>query len=168
MKNKQFVSGDEAIALGVKLAKPHVIAAYPITPQTITVERLADYVEDGSLNSEYIFVESEHSALSACLGASAMGSRTFTATSSQGFALYVRGLTLCQRLTVTDCNDERKQVYSCSMEYIRRPARFAFTARYRLDSILCRKLPKKLWIQLYKAYRIAKDKENYDSGNDKI
>lgn len=92
MSNKNFLSGDEAVALGVRLAKPHVIAAYPITPQTIVVERLADYVEDGSLKSQYIFVESEHSAMSACLGASAIGARTFTATSSQGLLYMCEGL----------------------------------------------------------------------------
>jgi len=81
---KAFVSGNEAVALGVRLAKPHVIAAYPITPQTTVVERLAEMVEDGSLAAEYMHVESEHSALSAVMGASAVGARTFTATSSQG------------------------------------------------------------------------------------
>ena len=84
MGNRQFISGDEAVAIGVRLAKPKVIAAYPITPQTIVVERLADMVEDGSLKSEYMYVESEHSALSAVMGASVLGARTFTATSSQG------------------------------------------------------------------------------------
>lgn len=84
MIDRQFVSGDEAVAIGVRLAKPKVIAAYPITPQTIVVERLADMVEDGSLDSEYMYVESEHSALSAVMGASVLGARTFTATSSQG------------------------------------------------------------------------------------
>ena len=84
MSARQFLSGDEAIAIAVRLAKPHVIAAYPITPQTIVVERLSDYVEDGSLASEYLHVESEHSAMSAAMGASAVGARTFTATSSQG------------------------------------------------------------------------------------
>lgn len=84
MSNKLFVSGDEAVALAVRQAKPHVIAAYPITPQTIIVERLSDFVEDGSLVSEYIYVESEHSAMTACLGAASIGARTFTATSSQG------------------------------------------------------------------------------------
>lgn len=79
-----FVSGDEAVAIGVKLAKPLVIAAYPITPQTIVVERLAEMVESGELEAEYMYVESEHSALSAVMGASVMGARTFTATSSQG------------------------------------------------------------------------------------
>ena len=81
---EQFISGDEAIAIGVKLAKPDVIAAYPITPQTIVVERLAEMVETGELETEYMYVESEHSALAAVMGASVMGVRTFTATSSQG------------------------------------------------------------------------------------
>lgn len=81
---KKFLSGDEAFAEGVRLAKPEVISAYPITPQTIVVERLSEMVEDGSLGSEFIHVESEHSALSCAIGASAVGARAFTATSSQG------------------------------------------------------------------------------------
>lgn len=81
---KQFVSGNEAVALGVRLARPHVISAYPITPQTIVVERLSDFVEDGSLKAEFMHVESEHSALSAAMGVSSVGARAFTATSSQG------------------------------------------------------------------------------------
>ncbi len=89
---KDFVSGDDAIAIGVKLVRPDVIAAYPITPQTIVVERLSEYVEDGSLNSQYIHVESEHSAIMAALGASSIGSRTFTATSSQGLLYMAEGL----------------------------------------------------------------------------
>lgn len=81
---KKFLSGDEAFAEGVRLARPQVISAYPITPQTIVVERLSEMVEDGSLHSEFIHVESEHSALSCAIGASAVGARAFTATSSQG------------------------------------------------------------------------------------
>lgn len=84
MGEKVFVSGDEAVAIGVKLVNPNVIAAYPITPQTIVVERLAEMVEQGQLDSEYMYVESEHSALAAVMGASVLGARTFTATSSQG------------------------------------------------------------------------------------
>ena len=87
--NKVFVSGDEAVAIGTRLSRPHVVAAYPITPQTIVVERLSEMVEDGSLKAEFLHVESEHSALSASMGASAVGARTFTATSSQGL-LYMR------------------------------------------------------------------------------
>ncbi len=79
-----FVSGNEAVALGVRLSRPHVISAYPITPQTTVVERLSEMVEDGSLKAEFMHVESEHSALSACMGACSVGARTFTATSSQG------------------------------------------------------------------------------------
>lgn len=80
----KFLSGDEAFAEGIRLAKPDVISAYPITPQTIVVERLSDMVGDKSLESEYIHVESEHSALSCAIGASSVGARAFTATSSQG------------------------------------------------------------------------------------
>ena len=82
--SKKFLSGNEAFAEGIRLAKPDVISAYPITPQTIVVERLSEMVEDGSLKSEFIHVESEHSALSCAIGASAAGARAFTATSSQG------------------------------------------------------------------------------------
>ncbi len=80
---KQFLSGNEAFAYGVRLARPQVISAYPITPQTIVVEKLSEFVEDGSLNAEFIHVESEHSALSCAMGASSVGARAFTATSSQ-------------------------------------------------------------------------------------
>jgi pyruvate ferredoxin oxidoreductase alpha subunit len=76
-----------AIADAVKLANPDVIAAYPITPQTHIVEHLAELVADGDLDAEYVPVESEHSAMSACLGSAASGARTFTATASQGLSL---------------------------------------------------------------------------------
>ena len=82
--SRKFLSGDEAFAYGVRLTKPDVISAYPITPQTVVVEKLSDFVEDGSLKSNFIHVESEHSALSCAMGVSAAGSRAFTATSSQG------------------------------------------------------------------------------------
>ena len=76
-----------ALADAVKMANPDVIAAYPITPQTHIVEHLAELVANGELDAEYIPVESEHSAMSACLGSAAAGARTFTATASQGLAL---------------------------------------------------------------------------------
>lgn len=90
---KKFLSGDEAFAEGIRLARPQVISAYPITPQTIVVERLSEMVEDGSLQSEFIHVESEHSALSCAMGASAVGARAFTATSSQGLLYMAECLT---------------------------------------------------------------------------
>ncbi len=76
-----------AIAEAAKLANVDVIAAYPITPQTHIVEHLAQLVANGELDTAYIPVESEHSAMSACLGASAVGARTFTATAGQGLEL---------------------------------------------------------------------------------
>jgi len=81
---KEFVEGSHAIAEIVKLCKPGVISAYPITPQTHIVEDLAQMVADGALNSQFVNVESEHSAASVVLGASATGVRAYTATSSQG------------------------------------------------------------------------------------
>jgi pyruvate ferredoxin oxidoreductase alpha subunit len=82
-----LLSGNEAAALAAKLARVKVIAAYPITPQTAVMEKLSEYVADGELDAEIIRVESEHSALSACIGAAASGVRVFTATSSQGLML---------------------------------------------------------------------------------
>ncbi|MGQ9538202.1 MAG: transketolase C-terminal domain-containing protein [Candidatus Bathycorpusculaceae bacterium] len=70
-----------------KAAKAKVIAAYPITPQTTIVEKIAEFVERGEMEAEYIRVESEHSAMAACIGAAAAGVRTFTATSAHGLAL---------------------------------------------------------------------------------
>ena len=80
-------TGNHIAALAAKLAKPDVVAAYPITPQTTVVEKIAEYVEKGEFYGDYICVESEHSAMSACIGASAAGARTFTATSSHGLLL---------------------------------------------------------------------------------
>ncbi len=71
----------------VKMAKADVVSAYPITPQTHIVEHLAELIANGELDAEYITVESEHSALSACLGSAAVGARTFTATAGQGLEL---------------------------------------------------------------------------------
>jgi pyruvate ferredoxin oxidoreductase alpha subunit len=81
------MNGDEAVALAVKQSDVDVVAAYPITPQTIIVERFSEYVADGEVDTEFVCTESEHSALSACLTASATGARTFTATASAGLAL---------------------------------------------------------------------------------
>lgn len=79
--------GSHSVADAVALCRPDVIAAYPITPQTHIVERLAELVANGNLDAEFVNVESEHSALSLIAGAEACGMRTFTATSAQGLAL---------------------------------------------------------------------------------
>jgi pyruvate ferredoxin oxidoreductase alpha subunit len=80
----RVLEGSDAIAAAVRVARPKVISAYPITPQTHIVEALAAQVAEGSLDAEFMTVESEHSAASAVLGASATGVRVYTATSSQG------------------------------------------------------------------------------------
>jgi pyruvate ferredoxin oxidoreductase alpha subunit len=87
MKIPKAIQCSKAIAEAVRLAKPDVIASYPITPQTLIVEELAKMYANGKLDAEFINVESEHSAISACIGSAACGSRTFTSSSSQGLAL---------------------------------------------------------------------------------
>jgi pyruvate ferredoxin oxidoreductase alpha subunit len=87
LKKVRGMTGDEAVAYAVKLVNPDVLAAYPITPQTIIVERYSDFVNNGEVDTSFIPVESEHSAMSACVGASMTGARVFTATASAGLAL---------------------------------------------------------------------------------
>jgi pyruvate/2-oxoacid:ferredoxin oxidoreductase alpha subunit len=84
---KQVIKGNHAVALGVKLSRVQVISAYPITPQTTIVEELSEMCAHGELDSKFIKVESEHSALAALMGAASAGVRTFTATSSHGLLL---------------------------------------------------------------------------------
>ena len=81
------LTGDGAVAYAIKQCKVDVVAAYPITPQTLIVEEFSEYVHNGKVHTEFICVESEHSAMSACIGASLTGARVFTATASQGLAL---------------------------------------------------------------------------------
>ena len=90
MKNKQktmALNGDEAVALAAKQCDVDVVAAYPITPQTIIVEKFSEYVANGEVQTEFVCTESEHSAMTACLAASLTGARTFTASASAGLAL---------------------------------------------------------------------------------
>src|SRR3972149_1476733 len=84
---KVAITGNQALAHAVRMARTQVIAAYPITPQTSVGEELAEFCASGLLKSQFIQTESEHSSMSACIGASMTGARTFTATSSQGLAL---------------------------------------------------------------------------------
>jgi len=81
---REFLEGSRAVAEAIKLCRPGVISAYPITPQTHIVEELAQMVANGELNSQFVNVESEHSAASVVLGGVATGVRSYTATSSQG------------------------------------------------------------------------------------
>jgi len=84
---KKVVTGNYAAAYGAMRARTRFVAAYPITPQTFIVEHISEFVNNGEMDCEYVEVESEHSALSACVAASGTGVRSFTATSSQGLVL---------------------------------------------------------------------------------
>lgn len=87
------IEGSRAVAMAVALCRPEVIAAYPISPQTHIVEALSDLVRTGDLSPcEYLMVESEFGAMSACIGASATGARTYTATASQGLLFMAEAL----------------------------------------------------------------------------
>jgi len=84
---RKVVTGNHAVSYGALLSRVQVISAYPITPQTQVVELLSNFCDDGSLDAEFIKVESEHSAMAALVGAASSGVRTFTATSAHGLAL---------------------------------------------------------------------------------
>ena len=84
---KVVMTGNYAQSYAAKLARAQVVAAYPITPQTSIVEKIAEFAASGEMNVQYIKVESEHSALQACISAAALGARAYTATSSQGLLL---------------------------------------------------------------------------------
>lgn len=86
MEGCNIITGNQAAAIGAKLCRVQVIAAYPITPQSKIPEVLAEYVEKGELEAEFVRVESEHSALTVCISASLVGARAFTATAAQGLA----------------------------------------------------------------------------------
>jgi len=85
-RRRVFLTGDDAIAEAMRQINPHVVAAYPITPSTQIVETFARFAANGEVDTEFVAVESEHSAMSACVGAAAGGGRVMTATGSQGLA----------------------------------------------------------------------------------
>ncbi len=87
MSEKVVIGGNDAVAYAVSRSHVDVVSAYPITPQTSIIEKIAEFITKGVMDARFIKVESEHSAMAAAIGASVMGSRVFTATSSQGLLL---------------------------------------------------------------------------------
>ncbi|MCL2571942.1 MAG: pyruvate ferredoxin oxidoreductase [Defluviitaleaceae bacterium] len=87
MAIRDKLSGNEAVSIAMKQINPDVVAAYPITPSTEVPQYFSQYAADGLVDTEFVAVESEHSAMSACIGAQAAGGRSMTATSAQGLAL---------------------------------------------------------------------------------
>ena len=148
----EIMTTNRAVAEAVKLAKPQVVPVYPITPQTTISEYLAQFVADGDLDAEYIRVESEHSAISATLGASEAGVRVFTATSSQGLMLMHEILFAAagMRAPIVMADANRaisaplKQGNFCSIKHLERSTRFHRTKRCRMDSTLCGKCSRRI------------------------
>ncbi len=87
MAIREKLSGNEAVAVAMKQIEPDVVAAFPITPSTEVPQYFSQFVANGQVDTEFVAVESEHSAMSACIGSQAAGGRTMTATSSNGMAL---------------------------------------------------------------------------------
>ncbi|MFO8035365.1 MAG: hypothetical protein R6U57_01875 [Anaerolineales bacterium] len=87
MSKFEALTGNAAVSNAMRQINPDVVAAYPITPQTDTVQTFSEFVADGLVDTEFVTVESEHSAMSACVGASSAGARVMTATSANGLAL---------------------------------------------------------------------------------
>ncbi len=108
-KEQIGLTGNSAVAMAMKQVNPDVFPAYPITPSTTVVEEFSSYVADGAVDSEFITVESEHSAMSACIGAAAAGARVMSATSSQGLALMWEMLYIASglRLPIVLCDGNR-------------------------------------------------------------
>ena len=108
-KGQTGLTGNSAVAYAMKQINPDVCAAYPITPSTQVVEDFSSYVADGAVTTELVTVESEHSAMSACIGAAAAGARVMTATSSRGLALMWEMLYIASgmRLPIVLCNVNR-------------------------------------------------------------
>lgn len=87
MSIRERLSGNEAVATAMKQINPDVVAAFPITPSTEIPQYFSTFVANGTVDTEFVAVESEHSAMSACIGAQSAGSRAMTATSANGLSL---------------------------------------------------------------------------------
>ena len=109
MARVEAITGNVAVAEAMRAVEPDVIGVYPITPQTIIVEAYAEYVAQGEVGTEFVPAESEHSAMSICIGAAAAGARTMTCTSSQGLALMWEELYIAAglRLPIVMCDVNR-------------------------------------------------------------
>ena len=130
-----------ACAEAAGLCDVDVVAAYPITPQTHIVEHLSEMVADGHLDAEFVPVESEHSAMSACIGSSAAGARTFTSTCSQGYALMSELCYIAASLRLPIVMAVANRALSAPINIWNDHADLMYAPRHRLDSDHCRKRP---------------------------
>ena len=141
MGEQRFLNGNHAVAHAVMLAKPEVVAAYPITPQTTIIEKLAELIADGQLDADFIKVESEHSALAACYRRCLRGVPGLHRHQLSGARLHVRDAALRQQQPVSG-GDGGGQPGACrSLVHLGRPTGFHFREGPRVDSALCRERP---------------------------
>ena len=160
---KQVAMGTEAAALAATLARVQVVSAYPITPQTVIVENLAEIIGRGELDANYIPVESEHTAMASCIGASLVGARAFTASSSQGLAYMHEMLHYASgaRVPVVMVNCNRA---ACPpLEPLLRSYRFTGPARYGLAAVLLRQCPR---CAGFHSYRLCSCRTGVSAGHD--
>ena len=130
-----------AVSDAVQLCRAEAIAAYPITPQTHIVEHLSSVVANGDLDAEFVNVESEHSAMSTCIGMSATGARTYTATSSQGLALMNEILFIASAMRFPIVMTVANRALSGPLVHLERPQRHHGGPGHRLDPDLRGKRP---------------------------
>ena len=128
MAIKERMSGNEAVAYAIKQINPDVMPAFPITPSTELPQFVSNYVANGQIDTEFIPVESEHSSMSAAIGASSAGARTLTATSSCGLAY------MWEMLYVA-ASDRLPIALACVNRGLTGPLNIS--KRFRMDSDLC-------------------------------
>ena len=133
------MSGNEAVAHAIKQVEPDVMPAFPITPSTELPQFVSNFIANGEIDTEFIPVESEHSSMSAAIGASAAGARALTATSSCGLALMWEVLYVAASNRLPLCMAVVNRCVVRSAQYQQRAFRQYGSKRFRMDSDLCRK-----------------------------
>ena len=133
------MSGNEAVAHAIKQVEPDVMPAFPITPSTELPQFVSNFIANGEIDTEFIPVESEHSSMSAAIGASAAGARALTATSSCGLALMWEVLYVRSFQSSASLHGSSQPCVVRSAEYQQRAFRQYGSKRFRMDSDLCRK-----------------------------
>ena len=136
---KERLSGNEAVATAMRQINPDVMPAYPITPSTEIPQYFTSYVSNGQVDTVFIPVESEHSAMSACIGSEAAGARTITATSSCGLALMWEVLNVAASDRLPHLSGPGQPGSFRSDQHQLRPLRRHGRPQYRMDSAFCRK-----------------------------
>jgi len=122
---RERLSGNEATAIAMRQINPDVVAAFPITPSTGKFLNISRHMSlTGLVDTEFVAVESEHSAMSACIGAQAAGARAMTATSGKRFGIYVGGFVYSGKYETSDCIGGCKQSTFRSYQYPQRPQRY--------------------------------------------